>query len=109
MSIKDKLKTIKQVILDVAEKHGVKVNRIILFGSRARCDYSKDSDWDILIVTEGRLEKELVKAFWLDVKRGLVDREVIPELIIVDKRTFEKYKDLKGFVYGWAAIEGVTI
>ena len=31
---------------------------IILFGSRARGDFSKESDWDILILTSVNLDKE---------------------------------------------------
>ena len=42
---------IKRTILKVAGKYGVKVEKIILFGSRARGDYRENSDWDVLIVT----------------------------------------------------------
>jgi len=34
------------------KKYGIEIDKIILFGSRARGDYREDSDWDILIVTK---------------------------------------------------------
>ncbi len=34
---------------------------IILFGSRARGDFGKESDWDILVLTSLKLTKELKK------------------------------------------------
>ncbi|MBL8025854.1 MAG: nucleotidyltransferase domain-containing protein [Fibrobacteres bacterium] len=39
-----------EVIVDVFETHGVFVDRVILFGSRARGDAKTDSDWDFCVV-----------------------------------------------------------
>ena len=33
-----------------AARLGIAVEKVILFGSRARGDYRPDSDWDILVV-----------------------------------------------------------
>ncbi len=44
------LKVIKATIEKVSEKLGLNVDEIILFGSRARGDFRKDSDWDVLVV-----------------------------------------------------------
>lgn len=54
---------IKNIVMPIAKKHGVK--RISLFGSRARGDNNYDSDYDFLI-TKGK-----VKSLWLYM--GLVD------------------------------------
>jgi predicted nucleotidyltransferase len=43
---------IKSKILQVAKEMGVSVKDIILFGSRARGNFSQDSDYDFLIITE---------------------------------------------------------
>jgi len=104
--MEDKLKAIKQVILDVASKHGVEVDRIILFGSRARGDYSEDSDWDILVVTREKLGVERKMKFWHDVYR----RFGFPvDIIVVSKRTFDRFKDSKGFIYSYAVAQGKRI
>lgn len=37
---------------------------VILFGSRARGDFKKESDWDILILTEQKVTRSLEKLFF---------------------------------------------
>lgn len=39
------------------EKRKIGVNKIIIFGSRARGDYRKDSDWDFLVVIDKEIEQ----------------------------------------------------
>jgi len=107
--MEDKLKVIKQVILDIASKHGVEVDRIILFGSRARGDYSEDSDWDILIVTKKKLDKETKEKLWLEVGRMLVRHEIIPEIIIASSEEMRKYGRYYGFVHYQALTEGKVL
>ena len=36
---------------------------VYLFGSRARGDYRKDSDWDFLVLTSSKVTRELKYAF----------------------------------------------
>ena len=50
MSTGKELELIKRVVLEEAEKLGIRVEKIILFGSRARGDYREDSDYDILVI-----------------------------------------------------------
>ncbi len=100
---------IREIILEVAEKYGVKVDRIILFGSRARGDYREDSDWDILIVTEEKLDKKTEEEFWLEVGRGLVKIGLIPEVIVSSKEELERYGKYYGFVHYHALREGVPV
>jgi len=103
------LRKIKKIILDVAHRHGVEIDRIILFGSRARGDYKKDSDWDILVVTNEKLSRDVENELFSDIGWELVKKWIVPEIIIVDKETFNRYKNLTGFVYHWAEKEGVLI
>ena len=42
--MEDKLKFIKEVILNTAKKHNIEIDKIILFGSRARGNHREDSD-----------------------------------------------------------------
>ncbi len=57
--MEERLKLIKEIILNVAKKYNIEVDKIILFGSRARGDYREDSDWDLLIVTKNRLNRKI--------------------------------------------------
>jgi len=100
---------IKEIILETAEKYGIKVDKIILFGSRARGDYRDDSDWDILIVIEEKMDRKLEENFWLEVGRKLVKIGLIPEIIVSSKEELKKYGKYYGFVHYHALREGVLI
>lgn len=100
------LKLIKETILNVAKQYNVEVDKIILFGSRARGDYREDSDWDILIVTKEKLDRRAKLSFWREINRRL---DFPADIIIVSKETFEKYKDDYGFIYAYAIKEGIIL
>ncbi len=103
------LRKIKKIILNTAKKYNINVDKIILFGSRARKNYTKESDWDILIVTKEKLDKRKEEKFWMEIDRKLVENDIIPEILIVDRETLEKYKKHTGFVYYHALAEGKVL
>lgn len=43
-------KSLKYLVNSITKKFGLNIKKIILFGSRARNDYTQDSDYDLLIV-----------------------------------------------------------
>ena len=106
----NRLATIRDVILEVAGRYGVEVERIILFGSRARGDSREDSDWDILIVTREDYDRGVVRRFTHGIDLCLVEvlRQPV-DVVVVSKGYFEARKEWRGFVYYWAAREGVEI
>ena len=80
--------------------------KIILFGSYARGDSSKDSDLDFLVV-EKELKarrKEMVRL------RRLVSRLRIPmDIIVVSDKVFHDWADTPGTVIHEAASEGRVV
>ena len=55
---------IKEIINKVFEEKGIKVEKIILFGSRAKGEYEELSDYDIFVVIKediNKLEKRKLK------------------------------------------------
>lgn len=42
---------IKETVVEVCGELGIGLEEVVLFGSRARGDFSEDSDWNILLVT----------------------------------------------------------
>ena len=102
------LQIIKKTILETAKKLNIQIDKIILFGSRARGDYKEDSDWDILIITKSKLPEKVKWEFWEELDWELA-KYVIPQIIVVDKESFEKYKQFTGFLYYWAEKEGIII
>jgi len=108
--VEETLKKIKETILDVSKKHNVKINKVVLFGSRARGDYRESSDWDILIVTEEKLDRKTWESFLHDVSLALIELLDSPvDVLIINKEDYEDKKMYKGFVYYWATIEGKEI
>lgn len=67
------VKLVKQEVMKIDPKA-----EVILFGSRARGDYRKDSDWDFLILLNQPLTKDL-KEFILD---KLYDLELQTDSVI---------------------------
>ncbi|MFZ2898245.1 MAG: nucleotidyltransferase domain-containing protein [Saprospiraceae bacterium] len=67
------VKLVKQEVIKIDPKA-----EVILFGSRARGDYRKDSDWDFLILLNQPLTKDL-KEFILD---KLYDLELQTDSVI---------------------------
>ena len=106
----EKLKFIKQVILEEAGKLGVRIERIILFGSRARGEARPDSDYDILIVVKGkmsgknhlrlqsRIRTRLYKLLHSDL-----------DLIIIEQEMFDKRREAWGSVEHTALEEGIIV
>lgn len=104
--MEETFKPIEETILNIAKQHNVKIDKIILFSSRARGDYKENSDWDILIVTEDKLNREKEQDFISKISLELhnfIEQDI--ELIIVDKKTFEEYKT-PAYVYYYAEKEG---
>ena len=65
---------------------------IILFGSRARGDFGKESDWDILILTSVKLvkeEKRLVRDVIFDIE---IEIEEPISILIYSKEEWEAFE-----------------
>jgi len=108
--MEETLKIIKETILNVAKEYNVEIDKIILFGSRARGDYKEDSDFDILVITKDKLDKEKLEGFSYEVSLKLIDLLDKPvDVLIINKEEYETKRRYKGFVYYWATIEGKEI
>jgi len=106
----ENLKKIKEIILDVAKEMKIEIDKIILFGSRARGDYREDSDYDILIVTKEKLDREFFWKFYINSVRNLF-REGFKkiDLIVIDINEFEKRKKVVNTIPNEAIEEGIVL
>jgi len=102
---------IKKIINQVFEEKGIKVERIILFGSRAREEYEALSDYDIFIVIKediDNLEKRKLKK---EIYRSL--HLVFPfspfDIIVKSKKEFETEKDIVNTLSNEVLSEGIEI
>ncbi|MCE4599299.1 MAG: nucleotidyltransferase domain-containing protein [Desulfurococcales archaeon] len=104
------LKAIKQVVMEEAEKLGVGVEKIILFGSRARGDYKEESDYDILIVVEGRIDRRRKIELNTRIGSRLIEILETPvDVVTVSESYWRKYHGVPGTILYPASREGVVI
>ena len=105
MSDKTILEIIKTTVLGLLPDA-----RILLFGSRARGDYNKNSDFDILIITPQTFALEEKKDWKIKIKKALLKTLTIPVDILInsEKEIFSK-KELPGHTIRWAMKEGIPI
>ncbi len=88
---------------------GYKVEAIYLFGSRARGDYKKDSDWDFFVVTDRDLSKEDYIEIALHIRRKMAKNNILNDIIIKSESLFEHQKTGTGFLSYYVNKEGITI
>ncbi len=98
---------IKKIILEIISEYNYE--RVILFGSRARNEYTKDSDYDLLIVMkeeESLLELRRIQA---EIRKKLALENIDADVLVKTKYIIEDYKNKKGNVIYNALKEGVII
>jgi len=91
-------------IKESLEKKGIRVEKIILFGSRARGDHKKESDYDFIIVSRDFEGIPIFKRIEmvLDVRENI-------DVICLTPEEFEREKNFIGSVVYNAVKEGIEI
>jgi predicted nucleotidyltransferase len=105
----DKQEIVRDTIKTVLKNYHISPLKIILFGSRARGDFDKDSDWDVLIVIKEKLarkEKEKIA----ETIRKTIAKFLIPcDVIIRNESELSFYDKFYGTVTYEALKEGVSL
>ena len=97
------LETILKIIIKNAQP-----DKIILFGSMARGENKKDSDYDFLIIKNDiENERKLTSAVY----RAFYENKIpVPvDLIAVDTKRWEKNKSNRNMIYNTASEEGIVL
>lgn len=98
---------IKKGILETLNKMNIPVKRIILFGSRARGEDTKYSDYDLLIITEKTLtfgeKRGISKKLRVNLAKFAVD------IIIKSEEEAEVLRNEIGTVVKEALKEGIVL
>ena len=100
---------IKEKVHEIFREANVGVNRIILFGSRARGDWERGSDWDILIVVDKELTRNEKMELSHLIRKELAEEYIACDVIIKSEKEIEYYKDFFGTVTYEALKEGIEI
>lgn len=82
---------------------GIQPDRIILFGSQAREDYSGESDYDICVIKEGVEHKRKLAQ---QIYRLLYGVGVAVDVIVETPKSFDELKDDPFLVYKEIAKDG---
>ncbi|WP_456368140.1 nucleotidyltransferase domain-containing protein [Thermococcus sp.] len=103
------LKAIKATIEKVSKKLGLKVDEVILFGSRARGDFRKDSDWDVLVVLSEPVPRKTELEAYKLIHRELLFKGIKVDVLFISKSELERVTEDRGFVYHYALKEGLRV
>jgi len=100
---------LRDKINSVMKRGGVEVSRIILFGSRARGDFEKQSDWDVIVVIKNNLSIKEKMFYSKKIRESLAQVRVDCDVIIKSEEEIEQYKEMIGSVVREALKEGISI
>jgi predicted nucleotidyltransferase len=105
----EKIEKVVKIIKEEIEARGLKVVKIILFGSRAKGTPKEDSDWDFLVIIDKDLDRNTKLETIVKIKRRLALLKIPNDIIINSIREFEERKENVGYMAYYASREGKTI
>jgi len=105
----NELKKIREVILNIAKKYNIEVDKVVLFGSRARGGYREYSDWDVLIVTKEKLDWKKRVEFLSELYYTFGREKIDVEIIVKSLEEFEDRSKYIGYLEYWVKSEGILI
>ncbi len=100
---------IKEQVLKALQNIGASAQRIILFGSRARKDFTRFSDYDILIITNRTFEINEKMRISKNIRTYLAKMGIDVDVIIKSDNEVEVLKDKPGSIVRNALKEGVAL
>lgn len=99
--------TAVRVIREMFAFKEVKIEKVLFFGSRARGDYNKESDWDFLVVADKQLAFKDKHRLIIQIKRELAKLGIPNDIIIQSRGKFNSMKNDPGNISYVANLEGV--
>jgi uncharacterized protein len=84
--------------------------QVLLFGSRARGEYTIESDYDLLVITQETYTPRLKMNWESKIREALVNELNLPfDVIIQSKKEVSEKKNLSGHIVYYAMKEAVAI
>jgi len=103
------IKIIKENILNTLQEIGISTREIILFGSRARQDFTSLSDYDVLIITEKPFEIYKKMSISKNIRQYLARSGLDVDIIIKSENEVNILKDKPGSIVHNALKEGFAL
>ncbi|MGB9856235.1 MAG: nucleotidyltransferase domain-containing protein [Caldisericum exile] len=98
-----------KIIREEIEKRGIKVTKIILFGSRAKGTYKEDSDWDFFVVIDKKLSFNEKWDIIDEIKIRLAKLGTPNDIILKSEDEVEEAKEDVGRITYYVLKEGVEV
>jgi len=98
-----------KIIREEIENRGLKVLKIILFGSRARGDFKEDSDWDFFVVIDKKLNFNEKWDIIDEIKIKLARLKFPNDIIIKSEDEVMENKDDVGRITYYVLKEGIKV
>lgn len=83
--------------------------QVMLFGSRARNDFHKDSDYDVLIVINKILTPEEKIPYRTQIRKELIKYNILSDILIQSDKEIEEKKKLTGHIVKAILKEGFLL
>jgi uncharacterized protein len=84
--------------------------KVLLFGSRVRGEYTIDSDYDLLVITQETYTPRLKMNLESKIRKALINELNLPfDVIIQSKKEVSKKKNLSGHIVYYAMKEAIEI
>lgn len=88
---------------------GLEYDKILLFGSRARGENRKDSDYDVIVVLKNELERKKLFEIENTIREAFAQDYIDIDIIIKTSKEYEYLKDKIGSVVRYANADGIII
>ena len=82
---------------------------ILLFGSRARQDYTEDSDYDLLIITNNELSIQEKREYKAKIRKLLAKEKIPVDILIQSNKEVEIKRQITGHIVKQALKEGIKL
>lgn len=83
------LSLIKRIVRETCKEHGLVLNRVLLFGSRARGQYDNRSDYDLMIIVDDLLQEEDRPKVATAINRNLASHKIPTDILVKSLKEFE--------------------
>ena len=84
-------------------------SRILLFGSRARLDYSDSSDYDFLIITKDTIDIHKKRFYKSLLRKKLAKHKIPADILIQSESELQVKKRITGHIIREIINEGISI
>ncbi|MCD6407732.1 nucleotidyltransferase domain-containing protein [bacterium] len=103
------IKEIKKIVTEELEKRGVKLLKMLLFGSRAKENFREDSDWDIFVIVDKKMSFSEKWDIIDEIKIKLAKKGIPNDIIIKSAEEVEEGKEDVGRITYYVLKEGIEL